>query len=87
MPFNDIKEIANCKIQTTLKSRKVVSWELDEWKNQNVGISETSLEDLCKSDLLSNQLVWPAKIDHNTLKDMCDVIDHDISIIAVIWLI
>ena len=79
LPLSDIKDIANCKIPSTMKSNHVVSWLSDKWENHNVGISETSLEDLCKPDLLLNQLVWPAKIEHNIFKDMCDILQGKVS--------
>ena len=54
---NDIEKIANCKVESTMESNRVVTWLSEKWELNNVTIQEKSLKDFCKPNPVMDQLI------------------------------
>ena len=81
LPGNEIKEMATCKVETTLNSNKIISWSQNSWTQHNVEFSEVVFENMCEIDETSKNLYWLELIDQITFKEMCDNVGGQLPII------
>ena len=73
---SEILSLAQCEIISLRSQNRVITWESkDAWIANQVNFIEVPIKNLCKPNLIINNLVWPKAIDFQTFNSYCSTIN------------
>ena len=74
---SEIISLAQCEILSLKSQNRVVTWESEDdvWIARQVNFIEVPIKNLCKPNLMIDNLVWPKAIDFQTFNSYCSTID------------
>ena len=74
---SEIISLAQCEIFSLKSQNRVVTWESEDdvWIARQVNFIEVPIKNLCKPNLMIDNLVWPKAIDFQTFNSYCSTID------------